>query len=129
MKRGVFGTLVASCVVGALTAASAAVAMPQAMRVALALTTMFALSGFAALCAVLPERAFSVDEVIAASLGISLALSTGVAMALVALPVGLSRGSFAVVLGLGTLVLAASAGIRSQPRRPTLMPWERQQRG
>ena len=125
MKRGLIAILVVTGVLGALTAATAYVAVPQILRVAFAVSIMFALSGFAALSVVLPRRAFSVDEVIAASLGISLALSTGVALALVALPIGLSRDSFAVTLGLGTAALAAVAAIRSQPRRPTLMPWER----
>ena len=55
--------------------------------------------GFALVCAVLPDRQLSRGERLLASVGMSLAITVCAAVALAAAPVGLSRQSIAVALG------------------------------
>ena len=102
------------------------IAAPQAVRIVLGIPLVLFLPGFAAVCAVLPGQELSWGERILASLGASIAITVCVAVLLAATPIGLSRGSAAAVLGIGTVALALYARVRTRrsleeqgdPRRP-----------
>lgn len=105
--------LVGTFVTAALTAAVASLAVPQAVRITLGLPMVVLLPGFAVVCAVLPDGQLSRGERLLASLGISLAIATCTAVLLAATPIGLSRGSFAAVLGGGTAMVCIYAWFRT----------------
>jgi uncharacterized membrane protein len=110
MKRGRLRLLVGTCLVSSVTVATANVAVPMAMRIALGALIVLILPGFAVSCACFPQRQLSLDERLLASVGLSLAISTCAALLLGAMPIGLSRGSLAAVLGASTIVLSIYAG-------------------
>ena len=83
------------------------------VRIALGVLIVFIVPGFALVCAVLPERQFSSSERLLASVGASVAVAISVAVLLGATPVGLSRLSFSVVLGICTLIFSDLALYRS----------------
>jgi uncharacterized membrane protein len=116
MRRSLVLPLIATCVLAALTVATAYVGVPQFVRIVLGLLIVFLLPGFAVVCAVPPNQ-LSADEFLFASLGISLALATCTAVLLAAVPIGLSRESFAVSLGSATFLVAACAAANLQLRR------------
>jgi uncharacterized membrane protein len=76
------------------------------------LLIVFILPGFAVVCAALPKGQLAFEERLVASLGISLAIAICAALLLAAAPIGLSRESFAVVLGGSTVLVSLCAGIR-----------------
>jgi uncharacterized membrane protein len=114
MRRGRLLLLAGTCFVAALTVATASVAAPQGVRIALGVLMVLVLPGFALVCAVLPERQLSSDECLLASVGMSLAMVTCVPVLLAATPIGLSRGSLAVVLDGSTIILSTYAGFRTR---------------
>jgi uncharacterized membrane protein len=90
--------------VASLVVISAFVEIPEGARVALGVPIVFVLPGFVALSVAGRTVQLSWTESMLASLGISVAVATCVAMLLAAMPVGLSRSSFALVLGGSTMV-------------------------
>jgi uncharacterized membrane protein len=110
MKRGRLRLLVGACLVSSVTVATANVALPPAMRIALGALMVLILPGFAVSCAFFPDGQLSRDELLLASVGMSLAMATCAAVLLGAMPTGLSRGSLAAVLGGSTIVLSIYAG-------------------
>jgi uncharacterized membrane protein len=104
--------LVGTCLIASLTVATANLAVPQAVRITLGALMVLILPGFAVVCAVLPERQLSCGERVLASVGMSLAMATTATVLLGATPIGLSRGSLAVLLGGITIILSIYAGFR-----------------
>src|ERR1700753_1707010 len=98
--------IVGTGVIALLAAVAEVIAAPQAVRVVLGIPLVLFLPGFAAVCAVLPGRELSWGERLLAALGTSLAISICVSMLLAATPIGLSKGSAAAVLGVGTAAVA-----------------------
>jgi uncharacterized membrane protein len=92
-------TLIASCVLASLTVASGIVGVPQVLRIALGITIVFVLPGMVALLMAGQALRFSRSEFALASLGISVATATCVAVLLGITPIGLDRASFAIALG------------------------------
>ncbi len=114
MKRRRLALLVGSCLVGVLIVATANIAVPQVVRIALGTLIVLVLPGFALVSAVLPERQLSSAERLLASVGMSLATATCVAVLLAATPVGLSREPLAIVLGGVTITLSTVAVLRTR---------------
>jgi uncharacterized membrane protein len=114
MRPGRLTALAGTCLLASLTMATADITIPQAIRVTLGVLIVFLLPGFAVVCAVFPARQLSRGERLLASLGISLAVTTCTAVTLGATPIGLSRVSFAVVLGGCTLMVSIYAWIRAR---------------
>jgi uncharacterized membrane protein len=112
MTRGRLSLLAGTCVGASVTVATATVVVPQGVRIVLGVLMVLVLPGFALVCAVLPERQLSSGECLLASVGMSLAIVTCVAVLLGATPVGLTRESLAVALGGGTIILSIFAGFR-----------------
>jgi|SRR5271157_4231102 len=114
------------CSLALLAAIAEGIGAPQAVRIVLGIPLVLFLPGFAAVCAVLPGQELSWGERMLASLGASVAISVCVSVLLAATPIGLSRGSAAAVLGIGTVALALYARVRTrrsleeqgEPRRP-----------
>jgi Protein of unknown function (DUF1616) len=109
--------LVVAFLVGCVTVATASTALPPAIRIPLGVLIVFVLPGFAAVCALFPESELRSEQDLFAALGISLTMTTCVSVALSALPVGLSRESFAVAAGGATALVAVWAAVRSRRRR------------
>lgn len=101
-----------TCLAASLTVATANVALPQAVRIALGVPIVLLLPGFAIVCAVLPGLQLSGSECLLASVGASLAMTTGACVLLGATPIGLSRESLGVTLGGITIAVSIYAGIR-----------------
>lgn len=78
--------------------------IPQSVRIILGLLTVFFLPGFVVLSASGSTLQLSLSEFVLAALGISVVMATCVAVLLGATPIGLSRSSFAIVLGVGTMI-------------------------
>jgi uncharacterized membrane protein len=114
MRRRRLLLLASACLVATLTVATASVAVHQGVRIALGVLMVLVLPGFALVCAVLPERPLASGERLLASVGMSLAMATCVAVLLAATPIRLSRGSLAVVLGGSTIILSTYAGFRTR---------------
>lgn len=112
MTPGRSTVLVSACIVTALEMGSALVETPQLARIVLGVLVIFFLPGFGLISAVVNDRQLSQVEVLLATLGSSLAISTCVAVLLGATPVGLSRRSFAISLGGITIVLYVLALIK-----------------
>jgi uncharacterized membrane protein len=110
--KGRLVLLVGSCTVALVTVATASIAVPHFVRIALGVLIVLILPGFAFVCAVLPEGQLSRGERLLASVGISLAMTTCAAVLLAAMPIGLSRQSLAIVLGGSTIMLSTCAGYR-----------------
>ena len=106
--------LAVSFLVGALTIATAPGYLPIGARATLGIAMVFLVPGFALVCAVLPDGQLSSAERLLASVGLSLAVAVGVAVVLAALPVGLTRTSFAFVLGSTTVGLTGTAAFRGR---------------
>ena len=96
--------LIGACVVASLGVLSAIVGIPQGVRITVGLLMVFVLPGFVALSACSSTLKLSWPEVALATLGISVAMATCVAVLLGATRIGLSRTSFAIVLGGGTMM-------------------------
>jgi uncharacterized membrane protein len=111
VKRRRVLLLSGTCLVAVLTVVTANVSVPQAARIALGLPIVLVLPGFAILCAVLPGSQLSVIERCLASVGVSLAMTTCASVLLGATPMGLSRESLALTLGLTTIAASVYAGI------------------
>jgi len=107
--------LIATCVLAATTAVSAVTDLPQAVRIGCGTLTVFVLPGFALASAARPAPALEPVERLLASVGLSLAMSTAMGALLAALPIGLTRSSFGVLLGVLTIALSfvALARLRS----------------
>jgi uncharacterized membrane protein len=114
MKRNRLSLLLGSCVLGILTVGTSYIWVPLIVRIVLGVLIVFVVTGFALVSAVFPESQFSIGEHLLASIGMSLAMATATAVALGAAPIGLSRQSFAVVLGSCTLVLSICAVLRER---------------
>jgi uncharacterized membrane protein len=104
--------LVIATFVLAATVGSAASGTPQIVGVVCGTLMVFVLPGFALASAARPARDLSPAEHLLASVGLSLATSTGAALLLAALPIGLTRISFAILLGALTIVLVIVAAAR-----------------
>ncbi len=117
MIRKPLAPLAITCIVAALTVATAYVGVPQFVRIVFGVLIVFILPGFAAVRAVFPQGRLAFEEHIVAILGTSLAMAVCAAVLLAAAPIGLSRESFAVALGGITVLLSLYAGLRS--RLPT----------
>jgi uncharacterized membrane protein len=102
MKPDRLSALLGTCAIALLAVVAEVIHAPEAVRVVLGVPLALVLPGFAAVCAVLPGRDLSRGETALATLGASMGISICVATLLAATPVGLSTGSAAVVLGLGT---------------------------
>jgi uncharacterized membrane protein len=114
MRSRSLWALAGTCVVGLLTVVTAAIPVPQVGRIALGVPLVFFLSGYAIVCAVLAGRRLSHGERALASLGLSLAMTTCVAVLLGATPIGLSRNSIAISLGSITSAISAYAWLRTR---------------
>jgi len=97
-----------------LGAIAEVIGVPQVVRVVLGIPLVLVFPGFVAVCAVLPGRELSRGERMLASLGASVAITLCVSVLLAATPIGLSRGSAAAVLGIGTAALALYAWVRTR---------------
>jgi uncharacterized membrane protein len=106
--------MTATAVVGLLATVVEEIGAPQAVRVVLGIPLVLVLPGFAAVCAAVPGRELSWGERLLASLGGSIAISVCVSVLLAATPIGLSKGSAAAVLGVGTTALALWAWVRTR---------------
>lgn len=114
MRLDRLNAIAGTCVVALLAAVAEAIGAPQGVRVVLGIPLVLALPGFAAVCAVIPERELSWGEFMLASLGASVAISLCVSILLAATPIGLSKGSAAAVLGVGTAAVAGYAWVRTR---------------
>lgn len=101
----------------ALAIASTAIetlTLPTPLRAPFGLLLVLVLPGWALRHAAFPRSQLSLWDGILASTGLSLAVATCSAVLLAALPVGLSRESFAALLGAITVVLVIAATIRGE---------------
>ena len=112
MKRVPPSLLTGTCFVASLTVVTAVVAVPQVVRIVLGVLIVFVLPGFALVSMVPPERQLSGGERLLASVGMSLAIATCATVLLGATPIGLTRSSLAVVLGVFTIALSVCAEVR-----------------
>jgi uncharacterized membrane protein len=112
MKRWLPALITGSFLLASATMASATTAFPNSVRIALGVLIVFVLPGFVGACGALPDRTLSWGERLLASVGLSLAIATCTAVLLAALPLGLSRKSFAVGLGGVTIALSIVAFVR-----------------
>jgi uncharacterized membrane protein len=117
MRLDRLNAIAATGVVALLAAIAEGIGAPQGVRVVLGILLVLALPGFAAVCALIPGRELSRGELMVASLGASVAISLCVSISLAATPVGLSKGSAAAVLGVGTAALALGAWVRTRRLR------------
>lgn len=92
-------TLIGSCVLASLVVVSGVVEVPQVLRIVLGVTIVFVLPGMVSLSTAGQSLNLSRTEFALASLGISVATATCVAVLLGITPIGLDRTSFAVALG------------------------------
>lgn len=90
----------------------------QFSRIMFGLLLVCALPGFATVCALLPASELSLGERILASVGASLAITVCVAVLLAVSPIGLSKNSAAVTLGLGTAAMSVWALRRTYHEKP-----------
>lgn len=109
MKRGRLALLVLSCLVGVAVIATSNITVPQLVRIALGVATVFAIPGFVLISAVLPAKRLASSERLLASIGTSLSMSICAAVFLAATPIGLTRMSFGGVLGGCTIILSMIA--------------------
>jgi uncharacterized membrane protein len=100
-------------VVALLAAVVEVTSVPQAVRIVLGVPLVLILPGYVTMCAVLPVREISRAESMLAILGASIAISTCASVLLAAVPIGLSRGSTATTLGVGTAAVATYAWRRA----------------
>jgi uncharacterized membrane protein len=120
LKNGSLFVLVGACVVsGAYMATLGLGASSRPLSTVLGLPLALLLPGCAAVCSVIPRRDFSGDRLLVGS-GLSLAISTCVAVGLAAANVGLTRASFGYALGGLTLSLSLCALYRLHT--PTTFP-------
>lgn len=105
-------TLVGIPFAASITIATAFIAIPQLLRIALGILIVFFLPGFSIMHALFPSKEFTRIELLLASLGISLAATVCMAVLVAALPIGLTRGSLAIALGGGTTLVAMYAWFR-----------------
>jgi uncharacterized membrane protein len=116
MRRWLLVLITGSFLLASATVASATTAMPNSARIALGVLIVFVLPGFVSTCGALPDRTLGWGERLLASVGLSLAIATCTAVILAALPIGLSRKSFAVGLGSVTVALSIVALVRIATR-------------
>jgi len=116
MRRGQVVLLALASCIALTTLATVKVPIPQVMRIVLGLWLVFVLPGFAFVSAVLSDRHLSRSEHLLASVGLSVAVTICAAVALAAMPVGLSRLSLTAVLTGCTLVGSVAAVLRSEFR-------------
>jgi uncharacterized membrane protein len=116
MRRPFPSGLAAAAAVAALTVVTAFVSVPLVVRAALGLVTVFVLPGFAVERMLRVRADGELDAEPFVWIGLSLAISVVVAVALAASPIGISRESFGVVLGGGTALIALAAGVRAITR-------------
>lgn len=106
--------IIATGSVALFAVAAEATDAPQPIRVVFGMALVLILPGFATVCAVIPGREFSWGERMLASLGLSLGITICVSVVLAATPIGLSRGSASVALGVGTAAIASYAWMRTR---------------
>ena len=114
MNRRRFLLLLGTGVAGALTVVTANVPVPHLLQIALGVLIVFVLPGFAILCAVFPGRQLSRGELLLASVGTSLAMTTYLSVLLGTTPMGLSQESLTVTLGATTIAASVFAGVRTR---------------
>ncbi len=107
-------SLVGVFLIASLVVIFAVFAVPQSIRIVPGVLIIFILPGFVILSAVRPDLQLSWIEMVLASLGISISLTTCVAVLLAATPVGLSRSSSAIALGGITMACSVYAFEREQ---------------
>ena len=105
--------LTGACVIASLVVLTALVEIPQGLRIIPGLLIVFFLPGFVVLSSFGSTLHLSWPEFVLASLGISVSVATCVAVLLGAMPIGLSRFSFAIVLGGGTVIGAIYALVKA----------------
>lgn len=113
MKSGRLKAIAVTGILAVLAVVAENVPFLRVSRIAFGLLQVFALPGYATVCALLPESEISLVERMLASLGASLAITTCVAVLLAAAPVGLSKNSATVALGIGTAAISAWAWKRT----------------
>jgi uncharacterized membrane protein len=111
--------LVGVFLIASLVVIFAMFAVPQSIRIVPGVLIIFILPGFVILSAVHPDLQLSWIELVLASLGISVSMTTCVAVLLAATPVGLSRSSFAIALGGITMACSIYAFEREERRAAT----------
>jgi uncharacterized membrane protein len=111
--------LVGVFLIASLVVTFAIFAVPQSIRIVPGVLIIFILPGFVILSAVNPDLQLSWIELVLASLGISISMTTCVAVLLAATPVGLSRSSFAIALGGITMACSIYAFEREERRAAT----------
>lgn len=104
--------LLGACLVGVLAMTTAHVSLPPGLRLVLGILIVFVVPGFALATAVLPDRQLARSERLLASIGLSVVITVCAAVALAAAPIGLSRQSIALALGIVTLLCSAIAAYR-----------------
>jgi uncharacterized membrane protein len=114
MRSGILTTILAAGAAALLAGLAEAVGAPEVVRVVLGVPLVLVLPGFAAVSALLPGRELSLAEHMLASLGASVAISICVSVLLAATPIGLSKGSAAAVLSVGTAAAALYAWARTR---------------
>ena len=114
MNPGRLMALTGTFFVALATVVTADIALPRAVQILLGVLMVFLVPGFAVVSAVLPARYLSNGECLIASLGISLAVVICAGMLLAATPIGLSRVSLAIVIGIGTTITSIYALFRTR---------------
>ena len=106
-----------ACLVAVLTIVTTHADVPH-VRIVLGILMVLFVPGFSLVCAVLPQRQLTRGERLLASVGMSLAVTVCASVALAAAPIGLSRQSVAVALGVFTLVCSVLGRLPDPRRRP-----------
>jgi uncharacterized membrane protein len=114
MRPRILAVILAVGILSLLAGAAEIIGAPQAVRVVLGVPLVLIFPGFAAVYAVIPGRELSIAERATAILGMSLAISICISVLLAATPIGLSKGSAAATLGVGTAALSLYARARAQ---------------
>jgi uncharacterized membrane protein len=114
--------LVGVFLIASLVVIFAMFAVPQSIRIVPGVLIIFILPGFVILSAVNPDLQLSWIELVLASLGISISMTTCVAVLLAATPVGLSRSSFAIALG-GITIACSIYAFEREERRAATRRW------
>jgi uncharacterized membrane protein len=101
---------VGTAVIAIFSLATSTVTPNRAIETVIGLVLVFLAPGFSLACSVLSDGQLTRAERLLASIGLSLAITVCVAVALAALPVGLTRHTMALALG-GLCLLLALLGI------------------
>jgi len=119
MRRPHLLVLLSSTVVGCLLLAEALVSLPGPVTLVSGMAGVFFATGFSLACALSLDLRLGPTEWLVTSVGASVALATCTAVLLAATPLGLTRVSFAGVLGSCIVLLAGVALARVRFTRTT----------